>query len=111
MSTYTTKQLTAVTTLTTSAATMYTAPASTTTTVKTILLSNYSAADVQATVYLIPSGGTAANGNAILGSVNVAANTTTVIDTAVVMPAASFIQAKASAGTALNIHISGIEIS
>jgi hypothetical protein len=111
MSTYTTKQLAAVTGLTASAATLYTVPTSTTTTVKTILLSNYTATDRSVTLYLVPSGGTAANGNKILGEINVPANTTTTIDTAIMMPAGAFLSGLASVTTSVNIHISGVEIS
>ena len=110
MSTYTTKQLAAVTGLTASAATLYTVPASTTTTVKTILLSNYTATDRAVTIYLVPNGGTAASGNTILGAVNVPANTTTTIDTAIMMPTGAFLSGYASATSSVNVHISGVEI-
>lgn len=111
MATYSTKQLTAVTTLTTSAVTLYSVPSLTTTTVKTIILANYSGSDARATLHLVPSSGSAANGNKILGEVNVPANTTTTIDTAIVMPAGAFLAGLASAGTAINVHISGVEIA
>lgn len=110
MATYTTKQLAAVTQLTTSAATLYTATG-VTATVKTIAIANVTAVDAQVTLYLIPSAGTAGATNAILSGVNIPANTTTIIDTALVIPASAFIQAKASAGSTLNVHISGIEIA
>jgi hypothetical protein len=111
MATYTTKQLAAVTQLTTSAATLYTVPTSTTTTVKTVAIANVTAVDANVTFYLVPSAGTAGATNAILSGVNIPANTTTIIDTAWVIPASAFIQAKASTGSALNVHISGIEIA
>jgi ATP-dependent protease ClpP protease subunit len=111
MATYTTKQLAAVTGLTASAATLYTVPASTTTTVKTILLANYTATDRSVTLYLVPSGGTAADGNAILKQVNIPANTTTTIDTAIIMPTGAFLSGLASVTSSINVHISGVEIS
>jgi ATP-dependent protease ClpP protease subunit len=111
MATYTTKELKAVTGLTATAATLYTVPASTTTTVKTILLSNYTSTDRSVTLHLVPSGGSAAAGNKILGEVTVTANTTTTIDTAIVMPTGAFLSGLASATTSINVHISGVEIS
>jgi hypothetical protein len=110
MATYTTKQLAAVTGLTATAATLYTVPASTTTTVKTILLSNYTATDRSVTLHLVPSGGTVAAGNKILGEVNVPANTTTTVDTAIIMPTGAFLSGLASTTSAINVHISGVEI-
>ena len=111
MSTYTTKQLAPVTGLTASAATLYTVPGGVTvTTVKTILLSNYTATDRAVTIYLVPNGGTAASGNTILGAVNVPANTTTTIDTAIMMPTGAFLSGYASATSSVNVHISGVEI-
>ena len=109
MTQYTPAQLTAVTQLTTSAATLYSVPSATVTTVKTVTIANVTATDAQVTIYLVPNGGSAATTNAVLGSVNVSANTTTIIDTAWIIPASSTIQAKASAGSAINVHISGIE--
>lgn len=111
MPTYTTKQLTAATTLTTSVASLYTVPASTTTTVKTILLANYSATDARAVIHLVPSGGSASAANEVYGEVLVAANTTLQIDTAIVIPTGASIHGQASANSAINVHISGVEIS
>jgi len=66
---FTAKQLTAATTLTTSAASLYTVPSSTTTTVKTILLANYSATDARATIHVVPSAGSVSAGNKVYGEV------------------------------------------
>lgn len=111
MATYTSKELAPVTGLTASAATLYTVPSATTTTVKTILLSNYTSTDRNVTLHLVPSGGSVAAGNKILGEVNVPANTTTTIDTAIMMPTGAFLSGLASATTSINVHISGVEIS
>ena len=111
MATYTSKELTPVTGLTASAATLYTVPASTTTTVKTILLANYTSTDRTVTLHLVPSGGSVAAGNKILGEINVPANTTTTVDTAIMLPTGAFISGLASATTSVNVHISGVEIS
>jgi hypothetical protein len=111
MTTFATKQLSAATTLTTSAASLYTVPASTTTTVKTLLLANYSATDARATIHIVPSSGSVSAGNKVYGEVLVAANTTLQIDTAIVIPTGAAIHGLASANSAINVHISGVEIS
>jgi hypothetical protein len=111
MATYTTKQLAAASTLTASAASLYAVPASTTTTVKTILLANYSASDARATIHIVPSGGSAGASNKVYGEVLVSANTTLQIDTAIVLPTGAAIHGLASTTSAINVHISGVEIS
>ena len=111
MATYTTKELVPATALTTSAASLYSAPSSTTTTIKTIVLANVTAADVTVTVHLVASGGSVGTSNKILGAVTISANTTEFIDTAVVIPTGASIQALCSSNAAVNIHISGIEIA
>lgn len=110
MPTYTTKELEPATGLTTTAASLYVAPASTTTLVKTILLANYTAVDARATIHVVPSAGSVAGANKVFGEVLVTANTTTTIDTAIVIPTGASIHALASANSAINIHISGVEI-
>ena len=111
MATYTTKELKASATLTASAASLYTVPASTTTTVKTILLANYSAVDARATIHIVPSAGAASAANKVYGEVLVSANTTLQIDTAIVIPTGASIHGLASATSSINVHISGVEIS
>jgi tryptophan synthase beta subunit len=111
MATYTTKELKEVTGLTTTAESLYAAPASTTTLVKTILLANYTATDRLATIHVVPSAGSVSGANKVLGEVLVAANTTTTIDTAIVIPTGASIHGLASANSAINIHISGVEIA
>ena len=111
MATYTTKQLAAAATLTTSAASLYAVPGSTTTTVKTILLANYSAVDARATLHIVPSAGSASASNKVYGEVLVSANTTLQLDTAIVLPTGASIHGLASATSSINVHISGVEIS
>lgn len=111
MATYTTKELKAVTQLTATAATLYTAPASTTTTIKTIVISNVTASAATVTLYVVPSAGTAGATNAIMLGVPIAANTITTIDTAIVIPTGAFVSALASATGTINVHLSGIEIA
>jgi hypothetical protein len=45
-----------------------------------------------------------------LGAVTVSANTTTTIDTAIMMPTGAFLSGYASATSSVNVHISGVEI-
>ena len=110
MATYTASELLAVTGLgTTAGATIFTA--SNKTIIKQILVANYTATDRTFNLHIVPNGGTAADGNKVFGDVTVLANTTTSIDLATVIDASDFIAADASAASALNIHISGVEVS
>jgi hypothetical protein len=103
------KQLKAATPLTTSYVTMYTVPASTTTIIKEILLANTTAGAVTASVSVVPSAGTASTSNNILGGVNIDPNSTIVVELHTLLITGDFISAKASAGSAVNIMISGVE--
>lgn len=98
--------------LTTSAVTYYTAPANTTTQITVLALTNTTAGALTADVYLIPSGGSATDSNRVLSARSLAANETYIVTGAIgqVLAPAGFIQAKASAGTSINIVASGIEI-
>lgn len=111
MATYTAKQLTAVTTLTASEVTQYTVPGATTTIVKQIIINNNSAVSVNVGISVVPSGGTATEANRIFGTVAVPAGDVITIDLSLVMPTGAFISAKASIGSDVNIHISGIEVT
>ncbi len=105
------KQLKAATVLTTSYATQYTVPGSTTAIIKEILLANTTAGVVTATVSVVPSGGSASASNNILGGINIDANSTTVVELHTLMIAADFISAKSNTSSAVNIMISGVEIT
>jgi Flp pilus assembly CpaE family ATPase len=107
----TVKQLKTTTPLTTSYVTMYTTPASTNTIVKEITITNITSSAAQAFVSLVPSAGSASTANNIISSMNIEANGTVVVGLNMVMIAADFLSAKASAGTTLNITISGVEIA
>ena len=95
--------------LTISAATIYTVPSTTTTTIKQILISNVTASDATFTLYLVKTGGTAGATNQIYGGVKAPANTTIHLDWTQVMTTGDFISAFASTNSAVNITISGIE--
>jgi hypothetical protein len=87
---------------TNTATTLYTVPAGTTTVVSDILVANTSASSSTFTISL--------NGTAIASAVPVGANDTTSISLKQVIAATQTITGGA-ASTAVNIHISGVEIS
>lgn len=93
--------------LTTSAATVYTVPGSTTTIVKHIVFTNDNASD--RTVIL--SVGVDASATRILSSVNVPGKGVFNWDTWIVLDAAEVLQAYASAASSVNLTISGVEVS
>lgn len=111
MPAYTPKELTPVTALTTTAATVYTVPASTTTLIKQILVSNVGGIDARATIHIVPNGGSVSNANKAFGEILVNANTTQVVDGSIVVPAGATIRALANVNSAINLHISGVEIA
>lgn len=88
---------------TTTSTVLYTVPASTTTVITSIVVSNISASSATVTLLL--------NDVAILQAVSVPANSTSVIDLRQAITASQTIKGGASANSALNIHISGVEIT
>jgi hypothetical protein len=110
MPAYLPKELTPVTELTTSAATLYTAPASTTALVKQIVIANVSGLDARATLHIVPSGGSVAAENKIFGEVLIPANTTQLIDGSMIVPTGATIRGLANIADAINVHVSGVEI-
>ena len=111
MANYNLKRFTDPTTLGTSATALYTvtAPASSGIT-KQILVSNYSAGSANITLYLVPSGGTAGNSNVIVPAVAISANSTITLDLTQVLNLGDSLWALASAGTAINVVVSGYEV-
>lgn len=112
MATYTPKRL-GQAVLTNTAAALYTAPASTSTIVKTIAVANTTTSSATATVYLIPTPGTAgsaSDSNTVIPGVSIPANTTKVFTINQVMNASDVLAAKASVGTTLTVTVSGVEI-
>jgi len=109
---YTLKQFSPVTTLGTSASTLYTVTApATSAVVKQLLVSNYSASSASITVYFVPSGGTAGNGNAVVPAVAISPNSTITLDITQVLSVGGFISALSSAGSSINLMISGYEVA
>ena len=79
--------------------------------IKQILLANYTATDRTAQIKVVPSGGTTGDEHIIFGDITVQANTTQVIDLAMVVGANASIRGLASAASSINVHISGVEVS
>lgn len=86
----------------TSSTTLYTTPAGTTAVVTNIAICNPTATAITASILL--------NDIDLLGSVSVAANTTTFIDLKQVLAATQTIKGFASS-TSVDFHISGVEIA
>jgi hypothetical protein len=86
----------------TSSTTLYTTPSGTTAVVTNVAICNPTSSAVTASLLL--------NDIDILGSISVAANSTTFIDMKQVLPAAQTIKGSASS-TSVDFHISGVEIA
>ena len=96
--------------LTTSAATYYTAT-NLKARIDALALTNTTGGAITATVYLVPSGGSAGVTNCILSAVSIAANSTLVVPGALGqwIESGGTIQALASANTSITIVASGVE--
>lgn len=105
------KRLVSGSQLTTSAATYYTVPANTTTTISACTLTNTTAGAVTATVYLVPSGGSAGVTNCILSARVIAAGESYNVGSAIgqTMPADGTLQALAGSATSITLVASGYE--
>jgi|TARA_B100001094_G_scaffold333422_1_gene411966 hypothetical protein len=79
--------------------------------IKQLILANYTATDRTAKVKVVPSGGSTGDEHIIFGDITVQANTTQVIDLAMVVAANASIRGLASAGSSINVHISGVEVT
>ena len=105
------KQLCSGAQLTTSAASYYTVPANTYTTISACSLCNSTASAYYATIYLVPNGGTAGLSNVVLSKRVIAAgetfNASPVIGQTI--PAGATIQALAESGLAITLVASGYE--
>lgn len=97
----------APTVLTTSAATLYTVPATPTASLLRggrMRFTNTTAGAITVTAYAVPPAGTAAAGNAFVSAKSVAAGDYLDADVPI-MPAGAFIQALASANTSITAHM------
>lgn len=88
---------------TTTSTTLYTVPSATTAVVTSIVITNITSSPATATLSF--------NDVAILSGVSVAGNTSTVVDLKQALSASQTIKGGASSNSALNIHITGVEIS
>lgn len=109
MTTYALKKFFNPTALGTSPSTLYTTPASTKATVKQIILVNTTSTAQSASVYFVPTGGSAGVANQVVPSVTIAPNQMQIIDLNQVLSAGDFISASASAASSITIHASGFE--
>jgi hypothetical protein len=93
--------------LTTSAATYYTSPAGTVSTIGNLSLTNTSASPVSVTLYNVPSGGTAGTGNILLPAFTLSGGQPYVPPVAIGLQLAPGATLQALAGTASVINIQG----
>lgn len=107
------KQLCAGAQLTASAATYYTVPANTLTTIAACSLTNSTATARTVTMYLVPSGGSSAVTNIILSARTIAPGETYNVASAIgqTIPSGSMIQALSDSATAITLVASGYEIN
>lgn len=105
------KQLVAGSQLTTSAASYYTVPANTVTTISACSLVNTTGTARTASVYLVPSGGSASSSNCILSARVISPGESFNVFSAIgqSMPAGATIQALSDAGSAITLVASGYE--
>jgi hypothetical protein len=94
----------------TTATTLYTAPASTTTIIKNIIICNTTATDATLTLSLVPSGGSAGTTNRIMSALVIKANDTVAMDLSGLLSTGDFISALQGTSAALTVHISGVEV-
>lgn len=83
--------------------TAYTVPASTTTIVKNIVMTNKTGSAATITITIA--------GVEVVNNYSVAANDTVVIDLSLVMSATETITVQAGTANAINVYISGVEVS
>lgn len=94
----------------TSATTLYTAPASTTTIVKNIIVCNTTSNAATLTLSLVASGGSAGTTNRIMSALEVTGNNTVAFDLSGVLATGDFISALQGTSSALTLHITGVEV-
>ncbi len=101
----------AVVELTAAFQTIYTVPASTSFTAAVLHLVNASGAAKTVDVCLVPAAGSPLQANAILWQFSIGANDFVELAKGDIWPTGSTLQARASAGTSVNLKLSGIESS
>jgi len=92
--------------------TLYTCPTAQTTTtmIKQFVVTNTSAsATATISISLVPVTQTAGTANRLFNALSLAANETVLLDVSQVMTSGDFISARSSAGSTINVTISGVE--
>jgi hypothetical protein len=98
--------------LTTSAAIVYTVPASSVTKIENATVTNITATPATVTIHVVPSGGSVANTNAVEFARSIAANTSVQLTSLIgYQNAGATIRALAGTATALNLTLNGTENS
>ena len=94
-------------------ATIYTAPALTTTKITTIILTNEDTNARTATLYLVESGGTADEAHYLLNAAAIPTDGTPLVLSfdELYLNAADTLQAKASAANTVAIHVTSVELT
>jgi hypothetical protein len=91
--------------------TVYTAPASTKTIVKEIVVCNVTAGPITFDLALVPNAGAAGVTNQIIFGHTIPASTTVTYTYSQVLATGAFVSAKASVAASLTVTISGVEIT
>ncbi len=97
--------------LTATDATLYTTPASTTTRLTEIAITNTDTVERTVTIRIVPSGGASGVDDDILSALPIASKQTIVLDLKTVLATGDFITGAASVTTVVNVRISGAEIT
>ena len=95
----------------TNVATLYTVPASTQTVISTLTVSNLTAIETDIDIYVVPSGGSATTGNALVYQAPLSANTTQGFTFGITLGAADSIRVKTEVANRATFQAFGQEIS
>ena len=95
----------------TSVATLYTVPASTAAVISTITATNLTGTPTDIDIYVVAPSGSATTSNALVFEAELVANTTIGFTFGLTLQAASSLQVKSSAGSAITFQAFGQEIS
>ena len=107
----TAKKLGVITQLTATAATLYQAPAATTTRVMELLMCNTDTVERTITVHFVTAAGTASAANRVLSAMLIPAGGTVALSLNTVLATGDFIAALASAAAVVNLLCSGTELT
>lgn len=111
MATVTPKPLVQGTLLTAAAVTLYTTPASTTATVRSMTFCNTDTVSRTITVYLVASGGSIGDASTIMKTLTILASETIIDDTLRVLATGDFISALADVASKVSMRADGAEVT